>query len=82
MSEKDDRPTRGRIAPDLDVPAAQPGARCHDEWLIDESIEETFPASDAPVAVHPGSTAALGSRPPAEAPVGHDDTSRHEKPAC
>jgi hypothetical protein len=28
---------------------SRPGAPGHEEWLIDESIEETFPASD-PIA--------------------------------
>jgi hypothetical protein len=32
----------------------------HDEWLLDESIEETFPASDPASSVLPGST--LGVR--------------------
>jgi hypothetical protein len=35
---------------------SEPGAAGHDEWLIDESIEETFPASDSPLPVRPGST--------------------------
>jgi hypothetical protein len=39
-----------------DSPAAAPHARGHDEWLIDESLAETFPASDAPSPVRPGST--------------------------
>jgi len=30
-------------------PASKPGAPGHDEWLVDESIDETFPASD-PIA--------------------------------
>ena len=37
------------------MPSA-PGAKDHDEWLIDESIEETFPASDPTLPVRPGST--------------------------
>jgi hypothetical protein len=28
----------------------------HDEWLLDESIEETFPASDATLPIRPGSS--------------------------
>jgi hypothetical protein len=35
------------------VAAGEPG---HDEWLLDESIEETFPASDATLPIRPGST--------------------------
>jgi hypothetical protein len=42
-----------------DSPARTPGAPGHAEWLIDESIAETFPASDAPSPVRPGSTAAM-----------------------
>ena len=33
-----------------------PGAAGHDEWLIDQSIEETFPASDSTLPVIPGSS--------------------------
>lgn len=29
-------------------PASKPGAPGHDEWLLDEAIEESFPASDPP----------------------------------
>lgn len=38
-------------------PGAKPGAPGHEEWLIDESVIETFPASD-PVspAAGPGKT--------------------------
>ncbi len=58
-----ERPRRGRITPDLDVPESRPGADKHDEWRIDESIEETFPASDAPAAVQPGSLASTEPAP-------------------
>ena len=30
------------------------------EWLLDEALEETFPASDPVAAVQPGSTVAAG----------------------
>jgi hypothetical protein len=30
----------------------------HDEWLLDEALKDTFPASDPPVAIMPGSTLA------------------------
>ncbi len=36
----------------------QPGAAGHDEWLIDESIEETFPASDPTSPSQPDSSLA------------------------
>jgi hypothetical protein len=38
-----------------DSPAADPRAPDHDEWLIDESLAETFPASDPPSSTRPGS---------------------------
>ena len=38
--------------------AASPEADDHNEWLIDESLEETFPASDPTSPVRPGSTVA------------------------
>jgi hypothetical protein len=44
-----------------------PGADGHDEWLLDESIEETFPASDAMLPVRPGST--LSRRNQSEGPT-------------
>jgi hypothetical protein len=51
------RPTRGGgIGADVDAPAADPRAPGHDEWLLDEAIEETFPASDPPAPVRPGSS--------------------------
>ena len=43
-----------------DLPAATSRGSAHDEWLIDESIAETFPASDVPVPMRPGSL--VGSR--------------------
>jgi hypothetical protein len=39
-----------------DSPAADPQAPGHDEWLIDEALAETFPASDPPAPAQPGST--------------------------
>jgi hypothetical protein len=38
---------------------AAAGDAAHDEWLLDESIEETFPASDPTSPVRPGSTLGL-----------------------
>ncbi|HVY05222.1 MAG TPA: hypothetical protein VHB46_04530 [Burkholderiales bacterium] len=34
-------------------PDAKPGAPGHDEWLVDEAVEETFPASDPTAPSHP-----------------------------
>ncbi|HEX2829196.1 MAG TPA: hypothetical protein VHP37_22800 [Burkholderiales bacterium] len=42
-----------------DSPARVAGAPGHDEWLIDESIAESFPASDPPAPPHPGSTVGM-----------------------
>jgi hypothetical protein len=50
-------PSRGGgIGAGVDSPAADPRAPGHDEWLLDEAIEETFPASDPPAPVRPGSS--------------------------
>jgi hypothetical protein len=38
------------------------GSAGHDEWLLDESIEETFPASDPTLPVQPGSTLSRRNR--------------------
>jgi hypothetical protein len=38
-------------------PPSKPGAPGHDEWLVDESIEETFPASDSIAPSGPGDSA-------------------------
>jgi hypothetical protein len=38
---------------DAPVKPGQPG---HDEWLLDESVEESFPASDPVAPSRPGST--------------------------
>jgi hypothetical protein len=37
---------------------AKPGQPNHDEWLLDESVEESFPASDPVAPARPGSTLA------------------------
>ena len=39
------------------APAASTPPPDHTEWLIDESLEETFPASDPTTPVRPGSIA-------------------------
>jgi hypothetical protein len=41
-----------------EVDAAKPGQPGHDEWLLDESLEESFPASDPVTPSRPGSTLA------------------------
>jgi hypothetical protein len=63
MTQSDHAPARrtrgGGIGADADSPAANPGAPGHDEWLLDEAIEETFPASDPPTPVRPGSSISM-----------------------
>jgi hypothetical protein len=57
------------------VPSA-PGDAGHDEWLIDESIEETFPASDPTLPVRPGSTLSRRnqSTAPSDGPIKNRDS--------
>jgi hypothetical protein len=49
--------SRDRVDAGLDVPDARVSAPQHEEWVIDEAGEESFPASDAPTPVQPGSLA-------------------------
>jgi hypothetical protein len=58
MAHTEIRRARGN-AHEVDSPAINPGEPNHDEWVLDEALEETFPASDPPVPVRPGSTLAL-----------------------
>jgi hypothetical protein len=49
---------RGRIGADVEQPSGKLGTLEHDEWALDEALEETFPASDPPTPPRPGSTMA------------------------
>ncbi|HUQ28128.1 MAG TPA: hypothetical protein VM051_06020 [Usitatibacter sp.] len=40
-------------------PEPPPGTPEHEEWLLDEAAEESFPASDAASTVQPGGTLAV-----------------------
>jgi hypothetical protein len=40
-------------------PEPPPGTPEHEEWLLDEAVEESFPASDPPAIVSPSSTLAV-----------------------
>jgi hypothetical protein len=58
MTDTPERIRGGLAEADVDSPAAQPGGAGHDEWALDEALEETFPASDPPTPTRPGSTIA------------------------
>jgi len=45
--------------PATQTPPAKLGERNHDEKLIDEAIDESFPASDPPAIASPGGTLAV-----------------------
>ena len=47
---KDKHPT----LPKTRTPMPPPGTPEHEEWLIDEAEDESFPASDAPTPAQPG----------------------------
>ena len=54
-------------------PEPPQGTPEHEEWLLDEASEESFPASDSPTPATPGSTAIVNTiseqgreTPPAE----------------
>jgi hypothetical protein len=52
---RDPHPTLpGRRKPE--PPAGTPE---HEEWLLDEAVDETFPASDPSAPVQPGSTVSV-----------------------
>lgn len=40
-------------------PEPPPGTPEHEEWLLDEASEESFPASDPSSSANPGSTLAV-----------------------
>jgi len=40
-------------------PEPPTGTPEHEEWLMDESVDDTFPASDPPAQMQPGSTLAV-----------------------
>jgi hypothetical protein len=47
------------ILPRTKRPAPPTGTPEHEEWLLDEAVDDTFPASDPPAAMHPGNTLAV-----------------------
>jgi hypothetical protein len=40
-------------------PEPPSGTPEHEEWLMDEAVDDTFPASDPPAQMQPGSTLAV-----------------------
>jgi hypothetical protein len=56
MSAKPPAAYGPQSAEPIDAPA--PGNPEHDEQLLDEALEETFPANDPPAETQPGSLAA------------------------
>lgn len=40
-------------------PEPPPGTPEHKEWLMDEAVDDSFPASDPPAPMQPGSTLAV-----------------------
>jgi len=48
---------RSRSGSEAVAPAVKPDVVEHQDWLIDVANDLTFPASDAPSAVQPGSLA-------------------------
>jgi protein-disulfide isomerase len=51
----------------LRPPPPTPGSPAYDEWRLDESLEETFPASDSTLTSRPGSSLSLKYRAEADA---------------
>jgi hypothetical protein len=47
------------ILPRTKRPPPPTGTPEHEEWLLDEAVNDTFPASDPPAAMHPGNTLAV-----------------------
>ncbi len=60
------------LSPPGPVPAGSVGSEQHAEWLLDEALAETFPASDpispaaAPEPAKPESKRAARRKPPAD----------------
>ena len=45
-------------------PVPAHGTAAYDEWVLDEALEETFPASDPTLATRPGSSLARRNNDP------------------
>lgn len=57
------KPQQSSPAPKLDAtrtrPAGAASAKDHDDKVVDEALDESFPASDPPAIASPGSTLAV-----------------------
>ena len=62
MDEHSPERDRDRIHADADLAPLALSEDDHVEWMIDEAVKETFPASDSPTAVQPGSSAGRRAR--------------------
>jgi hypothetical protein len=54
MNPKIDANTSGAGSPPADTAASRAEASRHQEWLLDEALKETFPASDPISPASPG----------------------------
>jgi hypothetical protein len=59
MTDIETRPERGIADADVHSLAADPTSPEHDEWAMDEALQETFPASDPPLPMRPGSSMSI-----------------------
>ena len=48
--------------PEPKRPVPPPGTPEHEEWLVDEALDESFPASDPPEPAQPGSTPGVSKK--------------------
>jgi len=57
--EPDKKPAPKLHATEMPLPKAGEKEHVHEEKLLDEAIDESFPASDPPAIPHPGSSLAV-----------------------
>jgi hypothetical protein len=65
-------------ATEVPLPKAGEKEQLHDEKIVDEALDESFPASDPPVIAHPGSSLAVKKI----AKDGRDTPAAEPDPAC
>jgi len=54
-------------------PVTNPDNPKHDEWALDEALDESFPASDPPAIPNPGSTQAVKKLAEEGRAIPHDE---------